>query len=63
MGTPEAPKTAHTTNLVPCRYIKDGKVQNNVKDYGELSDIAPTMLKILGIPVPQEMTGTSLLKE
>lgn len=61
MGTPEAPKTAHTTNLVPCRYIKDGEVQNNIKDYGELSDIAPTMLKILGIPVPQEMTGTSLL--
>ena len=32
MGTPELPKTAHTTNLVPFRYIKKGKIQENIKE-------------------------------
>ncbi|WP_285011395.1 2,3-bisphosphoglycerate-independent phosphoglycerate mutase [Pedobacter faecalis] len=50
--------TAHTTNLVPCILI-DGDY-HSVAD-GKLGDIAPTVLKIMGIPKPEVMTGTSLV--
>ena len=50
--------TAHTTNLVPCILIdKDYK---SIKD-GKLGDIAPTILKLLSIEVPKEMTGNILV--
>jgi 2,3-bisphosphoglycerate-independent phosphoglycerate mutase len=50
--------TAHTTNLVPCILIdKDYK---NIAD-GKLGDIAPTVLKILGVAIPEEMTGNVLV--
>ncbi|RFZ85635.1 2,3-bisphosphoglycerate-independent phosphoglycerate mutase [Mucilaginibacter terrenus] len=53
-----SPNTAHTTNLVPCIIIdEDVKA---VYD-GKLGDIAPTVLKILGVPVPAEMTGNVLV--
>jgi 2,3-bisphosphoglycerate-independent phosphoglycerate mutase len=48
-------------NPVPCRYISKGKVQP-IKKTWWLVDIAPTVLKIMGIKVPKEMTGTSLVK-
>ncbi len=52
------PNTAHTTNLVPCIIIdKDVK---EVKD-GKLGDIAPTVLQILGVAIPPEMTGNILV--
>jgi 2,3-bisphosphoglycerate-independent phosphoglycerate mutase len=52
------PNTAHTTNLVPCIIIdKDVKT---VKD-GKLGDIAPTVLHILGVTIPQEMSGNVLV--
>lgn len=53
-----SPNTAHTTNLVPCIVIDTDVKQ--VKD-GKLGDIAPTILKILGIDIPQEMTGNVLV--
>ncbi|TCD04392.1 2,3-bisphosphoglycerate-independent phosphoglycerate mutase [Pedobacter frigidisoli] len=50
--------TAHTTNLVPCILIdKDYKT---IAD-GKLGDIAPTVLKILGVAIPAEMTGNVLV--
>jgi len=50
--------TAHTTNLVPCILIdKDYKT---IED-GKLGDIAPTILKILGVAIPAEMTGNVLV--
>jgi len=50
--------TAHTTNLVPCILIdKDYKA---IKD-GKLGDIAPTVLHILGVNIPTEMTGNILV--
>jgi 2,3-bisphosphoglycerate-independent phosphoglycerate mutase len=55
------PHTAHTTNLVPFIYV--GK--RNVKllpQGGVLSDVAPTMLMLMGLPQPAEMTGRSLLE-
>lgn len=60
MGTPELPVTAHTTNLVPLRYISHGKVQTTKKTWW-LADIAPTVLKIMWIKIPKEMTGKSLV--
>ncbi|MBC7614964.1 MAG: 2,3-bisphosphoglycerate-independent phosphoglycerate mutase [Pedobacter sp.] len=50
--------TAHTTNLVPCILIdKDYKI---IAD-GKLGDIAPTILKIMGLEIPQIMTGNCLV--
>jgi len=50
--------TAHTTNLVPCILIdKDYKT---IAD-GKLGDIAPTVLKLLGVSIPEEMTGNILV--
>ncbi|WP_299466762.1 2,3-bisphosphoglycerate-independent phosphoglycerate mutase [Mucilaginibacter sp.] len=53
-----SPNTAHTTNLVPCIII-DSDVKH-VKD-GKLGDIAPTVLQMLGVPIPEEMTGNVLV--
>jgi 2,3-bisphosphoglycerate-independent phosphoglycerate mutase len=52
------PWTAHTTN--PVNLIVVGGDIKSVRD-GGLADVAPTMLKILGIKQPQEMTGHSLV--
>ena len=55
------PHTAHTTNLVPLIYI--GRSAEFFRERtGTLSDIAPTMLQLMGIPQPEEMTGQSILK-
>jgi 2,3-bisphosphoglycerate-independent phosphoglycerate mutase len=61
MGTPEAPKTSHTTNPVPFWYIKQGVVQEAIREQGALYDFAPTVLALFGIEKPNEMTGKSLL--
>jgi len=50
--------TAHTTNLVPCILIDND--YKTIAD-GKLGDIAPTILKILGVPIPAEMTGNVLV--
>lgn len=52
--------TAHTSELVPLIYLgRHGKFGEN--DTGVLADIAPTLLKILDLPIPAEMTGRVLL--
>jgi 2,3-bisphosphoglycerate-independent phosphoglycerate mutase len=53
-----SPNTAHTTNLVPCIII-DADVKQ-VKD-GKLGDIAPTILKMIGVAIPEEMSGNVLV--
>ncbi len=53
-----SPNTAHTTNLVPCIIID--KDVTSVKD-GKLGDIAPTVLSILGVKIPEKMTGNVLV--
>lgn len=56
----KTPFTAHSTNPVPFMVIgHDCKLREG----GRLADIAPTMLSILGLPVPKEMNGTSLIAE
>jgi 2,3-bisphosphoglycerate-independent phosphoglycerate mutase len=54
-----SPHTAHTLNLVPCIYIgTEGKILND----GRLADVAPTLLEILQVKQPAEMSGRSLLR-
>ncbi|MCX6823518.1 MAG: 2,3-bisphosphoglycerate-independent phosphoglycerate mutase [candidate division SR1 bacterium] len=60
MGTTEHPNTAHSLNFVPFRYIKNGQVIPT-KAQGGLYDIAPTVLKLMGISIPKEMTGKPLI--
>jgi 2,3-bisphosphoglycerate-independent phosphoglycerate mutase len=54
-----SPNTAHTTNLVPCIVASNdfkGKVKN-----GKLGDLAPTILTMMGVAIPSEMTGDILI--
>ena len=51
--------TAHTTNLVPFSVVN---YECELREGGRLSDIAPTMLKILKLPQPEDMSGKSLIK-
>ena len=55
------PFTAHTTNPVPFIAIGPEMVGKKLREGGRLADIAPTMLDSMGIPVPAEMTGKSLI--
>ena len=57
------PHTAHTTNLVPFSVVSDNGLNLKLKPEGEgkLCDLAPTMLELLGIEKPKEMTGESLI--
>jgi 2,3-bisphosphoglycerate-independent phosphoglycerate mutase len=58
--TTNGPHTAHTTNLVPLAMIATEK-SGRLRDGGRLADLAPTILQLLGLPQPAEMTGESLL--
>ena len=53
------PHTAHTTNPVPVALI--GGPQGAVLRNGRLADLAPTLLDLMGLPLPPEMTGQSLI--
>lgn len=55
-----SPNTAHTTNLVHIFYVAADAADYTVKD-GILADVAPTLLEMLGVAKPKEMTGKSLL--
>jgi 2,3-bisphosphoglycerate-independent phosphoglycerate mutase len=54
------PHTAHTTNPVPFHFIDDEYVGAKLRAGGALEDVAPTMLALLGIEKPAEMTGRDL---
>jgi 2,3-bisphosphoglycerate-independent phosphoglycerate mutase len=53
------PNTAHTLNLVPL-FLIDNNRKGNIKP-GKLGDIAPTILSLMGLPIPKEMTGNILI--
>ena len=64
------PWTAHTTNLVPfILYDPSGRLKNSLgksiqlRDGGILADVAPTILEIMGLPKPKDMTGESLIRK
>jgi 2,3-bisphosphoglycerate-independent phosphoglycerate mutase len=52
-----SPHTAHTTSPVPL-IVTDTDV--TLRREGELSDLAPTMLALLGLPIPPEMSGSTI---
>ena len=56
------PFTAHTTNPVPCILVDNTRKNVTLREGGRLSDLAPTLLELLGLPVPEGMTGKSLIK-
>lgn len=55
-----SPFTAHTTNPVPVIVVGSGAKQ--IRSGGVLADLAPTMLQMMGIPQPKEMTGKTLIE-
>lgn len=55
------PFTAHTTNPVPFIYVNGRSIKR--LNSGKLCDIAPTMLSVMGLPVPKEMEGSVLIEE
>ena len=54
----DGPMTAHTTRVVPFIVVEEGV---ELRDKGALADIAPTMLDLLGLDQPAEMTGKSMI--
>jgi 2,3-bisphosphoglycerate-independent phosphoglycerate mutase len=54
-----SPNTAHSLNPVPCIYVSDNK--NVTIENGILADVAPTLLTVMGLEVPKEMTGKVLI--
>jgi 2,3-bisphosphoglycerate-independent phosphoglycerate mutase len=57
------PHTAHTTNPVPFIVVAENTKRFSLKSNGSLRDISPTVLGMLGIPQPKEMTGHDLRQE
>ena len=57
------PFTAHTTNPVPVVLISDKYKNVRLRKDGILADLAPTLLEVMGLPVPPEMTGKSLIEK
>ena len=55
------PNTAHSLNPVPFVYVTENK--HAVVENGILADVAPSLLHIMGLPVPAEMTGKNLIKD
>ena len=56
-----SPNTAHTTNPVPFVIVGTGELK--LRTGGRLADIAPTLLELMGLPAPKEMTGVSLIEK
>lgn len=57
-----SPNTAHTTAIVPFILFDSNEPKKNLRKEGTLADIAPTLLKMLEIEIPAEMTGTPMFE-
>ncbi len=58
-----APHTAHTNNPVPFILVDESRKTASLRTDGSLCDVAPTVLDLMGIPAPVEMTGQNLVVE
>jgi len=61
-GTPDKPHTAHTIGDVPLIVVDDRYKGHTLREGGVLADIGPTLLDMMGLDKPKEMTGRSLLE-
>ncbi len=57
-----SPNTAHSTNPVPCIYVSENVENAKIKN-GRLADIAPSILEIMGLEIPDEMDGSNLITQ
>jgi 2,3-bisphosphoglycerate-independent phosphoglycerate mutase len=56
------PHTAHTTYDVPLIVVEPGLEGSEIRSGGRLADIAPTLLELMGLPIPEAMTGKPLIR-
>jgi len=61
-GSPDKPHTSHTIGDVPLIVVDDRVKGRPLREGGTLADIGPTLLDMMGLPKPEEMTGRSLLQ-
>lgn len=61
MNEDGSPFTAHTTNPVPMIIVDDSRLDAKLSTQGKLSDLAPTLIDMMGMEQPKEMTGKSLI--
>ncbi|MEA3224660.1 MAG: 2,3-bisphosphoglycerate-independent phosphoglycerate mutase [Planctomycetota bacterium] len=61
-GNPDNPHTAHTIGDVPLIIFDERFKGSKLREDGTLADIGPTLLEMMGVPQPKEMTGRSLLE-
>jgi 2,3-bisphosphoglycerate-independent phosphoglycerate mutase len=61
-GSPDKPHTAHTIGDVPLVIFDERYKNMKLREGGRLADIGPTMLKMMQLPQPEEMTGKSLIE-
>jgi 2,3-bisphosphoglycerate-independent phosphoglycerate mutase len=61
-GSPDKPHTAHTVGDVPLIVFDERYKNAKLRQGGVLADIGPTLLEMMGIEKPEEMTGRSLLQ-
>jgi 2,3-bisphosphoglycerate-independent phosphoglycerate mutase len=60
-GSPDKPHTAHTIGDVPLVIFDERYKNSKLREGGRLADIGPTLLEMMGLPQPEEMTGKSLI--
>jgi 2,3-bisphosphoglycerate-independent phosphoglycerate mutase len=58
-----SPFTAHTTNVVPFIVVGERFKGKTLRTGGILADVAPTLLDMMEVPVPEEMSGKTLIKD
>ena len=62
-SSPDKPHTAHTVGDVPLVVFNERYKNRKLRQGGRLADVGPTLLEMMGLAQPEEMTGQSLLKE
>jgi len=62
-GSPDNPHTAHTIFDVPLIVFDERFKGRKLREGGRLADIGPTLLEMMGLPQPKEMTGQSLIEK
>ena len=61
-GSPDSPHTAHTIGDVPLIVFDERYKNKKLREGGRLADVGPTLLQMMELPQPEEMTGKSLLE-